>query len=210
MARAPQKTFRCIGLTGGLGAGKSVAADHLRSRGIPVIDMDALGRELTDESPTIAAEISRVVGGGVLEEGKLDRKKVKDAVFRDAKLKKDLENLLHPLILREFEDRRQRLHDEGHRLVVCEAALLIETGRYRQLDGLLVIGAPESVRARRAIERDRISEPLAKRIIASQVSDDARRKAATWFITNETDRAALARQLDALIDDWRDKGWIKD
>lgn len=200
--------FRCFGLTGGIGAGKSLAAEHFRSRGVPVIDMDALGREITDESPTVAAEVARVVGGGVLSEGKLDRRKVREAVFRDAKLRRDLENLLHPLILREFDDRRQRLHDEGHRIVLCEAALLIETGRYKQLDGLVVVLAPEALRVRRAVERDRVPEALARQIASAQVTDEARRKAATWTLLNDGDRGKFLAQIDALVDSWREKGWL--
>ncbi|MCB0404701.1 MAG: dephospho-CoA kinase [Bdellovibrionales bacterium] len=197
-----------IGLTGGIAAGKSFAAEILRREGIAVIDMDALGKEITDESPTIIREISKIVGKNVADGGRLDRQGVREAIFADARIKRDLENLLHPMIRREFEDRCDELEEEGKRLVVCEAALLVESGHYKTLEGLIVVTAPLQMRKERLIKRDGISEKLANQMIEAQISDEERLAHATYHVRNDGDTTHLYEQIKTIVDSWREADWL--
>ncbi|MEZ4750539.1 MAG: dephospho-CoA kinase [Bdellovibrionota bacterium] len=206
--KKPRQKIHKVGLTGGIASGKSFAAEILRREGIPVIDMDALGKEITDESPTIIREISRIVGKNVGDGGRLDRQGVREAIFADARIKRDLENLLHPMIRREFEDRCDELEEEGKQLVVCEAALLVESGHYKTLEELIVVTAPIEMRKERLIKRDGISEKLANQMIEAQISDKERLAHATYQVRNDGDTTHLYEQMKSIVEKWRDAGWI--
>lgn len=206
MKKGRNKIHR-VGLTGGIAAGKSFAAEILKREGIPVIDMDALGREITDESPTIIREISKIVGKNVTEDGRLDRQGVREAIFSDARIKRDLENLLHPMIRREFDDRCDALEEEGQPLVICEAALLVESGHYKDLDELIVVTAPVELRRARLLKRDGIELALANQIIDAQLADSQRLEHATYHVRNDGDTTHLYNQLKSIIEGWQKKGW---
>jgi dephospho-CoA kinase len=170
--------FEVWGLTGGIAAGKSAAARFFVEAGVPVIDADLVARELSQPGGAAYDEI-------VQHFGTADRGRLREVVFKDADARRDLEAILHPRIqgesLRRMKDVAQKT---GRKRILYEAALLVETERYRALDGLLVIDAPESVRRERLIARDGFAPELADQILAAQASDAERRKAATELISN--------------------------
>jgi dephospho-CoA kinase len=175
------------GLTGGIASGKSLAARYFAEAGIPVLDADALSRELS--APGGAAH------GKILARfGTADRAKLRTLVFQDTSARRDLEAILHPLIQKESLLRLKAL---AAPIVLYEAALLVETGRYRDLAGLLVIDAPRDLRRARLLQRDGCTPELADQILAAQMSDEERSQAATAVISNcgtpEELRAAIHR-----------------
>lgn len=185
------------GLTGGIASGKSLAARFFIEAKIPVIDADQISRELS------------APGGGahpaLLERfGTTDRNKLRELVFSDTNARRDLEAILHPLIKAETLKRAQALPEDQ---VIYEAALLVETGGYKTLSGLIVVEAPRELRKQRLITRDHISGDQAEQIIASQASDSERSQAATVIFDNSANTEHLRKQV---LDFIHKKGWQKD
>lgn len=173
--------YEVWGLTGGIAAGKSAAARIFEEQGFPVLDADALSRELSAPGGAAHAAIVRRFGTA-------DRAQLRQIVFADPAARKDLEAILHPMIVAESQARLARLAQAysgpGKARIIYEAALLVETGRYRQLDGLIVIDAPVALRRTRLISRDGTSPELADKILSAQASDAERQAAATVLIAN--------------------------
>ncbi len=176
---------RVVGLTGGVASGKSAVARILKSHGIPVVDADQVSHELlAAEGPVREAVIARF--------GTADRAELRARVFARPEERRALEALLHPAIRAESE-RRIRAFSEP--LVVYEAALLVETGRARELDALVVVEAPREARIERLMKRDGCARADAERIVQSQTTDEARRAAATSLIVNNEDLVCLEEKV---------------
>ncbi len=176
---------RVVGLTGGVASGKSAVARILKSHGIPVVDADQVSHELlAAEGPVREAVIARF--------GTADRAELRARVFARPEERRALEALLHPAIRAESE-RRIRAFSEP--LVVYEAALLVETGRARELDALVVVEAPKEARIERLMKRDGCARADAERIVQSQTTDEARRAAATSLIVNNEDLVCLEEKV---------------
>ena len=197
-----------LGLTGGIAAGKSEAARLFVQRGIPVIDMDQLSRELLDTDKRLQNQVIESLGTSFLMEGKIDRLKLKNLVFSDPQKKKLLESLIHPKVREQFEALAQKEGTRGHKLVLCEAALLIESGYGKTLDGLVVVLAPEELRKSRLKTRDQLSDELIERIFQSQVSDQERIQAANYIIQNDSKIQTLSHQVEALLALWKQEGLL--
>lgn len=178
------------GLTGGIGAGKSAAASIFQELGIPVIDADQIARELTQEKGLALESV-------IVRFGTADRGQLRKLVFEDPRARKDLEEILHPLIRAESQRRIQALAPK-HPVVIYEAALLVETGRYRDFDGLIVIEAPEEVRKKRIVARDGITIELAQQMIRAQTSDPNRNAVADQVLKNDGDLDRLRTQIREL------------
>lgn len=184
-----------IGLTGGVASGKSTVSKLFREKaGIPVIDADQIARELSKPGGLAAPAIQERFGT-------LDRTKLRQKIFSNPDSRHDLEAILHPLIA---EESRRRIADfarAGARFAIYEAALLVETGRHRELDGLIVVEAPLEQRLGRLMERDGISREMALSMIGAQASDAEREKAATLLIQNDGSLSDLeSRITPALLD----------
>jgi dephospho-CoA kinase len=193
---SPFAAFEVWGLTGGIASGKSTAARIFAEEGIPVIDADQVSRELSAPGGAAYAEILGRFGTA-------DRAELRKLVFADDQARKDLEAILHPQIVAESLKRMQSL---GAPRVIYEATLLVETGRYKELTGLIVIDAPRDLRRARLIGRDGVEPELADRILASQIDDQRRREAATVVVPN----AGTVDELRARVRDWiQARGWKK-
>lgn len=176
-----------------MAAGKSTVARIFAENGIPVLDADLVARELG--GPSGAAH------GPILKRfGTADRARLREIVFADARARKDLEAILHPLIREESLRRMAELAARaGRRHVIYEAALLVETGRYRDFAGLIVVESLAKSRKARLIERDGADDALAERMIASQASEEKRREAATEVITNDGSLDDLRQKVESFI-----------
>jgi dephospho-CoA kinase len=167
-----------VGLTGGIASGKSLVAKILREKAnFPVLDADQISRDLSSADGAAASAILNAFGT-------LDRAQLRKKIFGDATARAQLEAILHPLIRSESIREISDLARAGASLAFYEASLLVETGRYRDFDGLLVVEAPLETRISRLIERDGASRAQAEAVIAAQATDTARRKASTWVIEN--------------------------
>jgi dephospho-CoA kinase len=203
-----------LGLTGGIGAGKSTVARLLAEAGAAVVDADRLARAVVAPGSGVLAAIAREFGGDLLDEGgRLDRQRMAEVVFADPDKRRRLEAITHPAIARASRDRFAELAAEGHALVVYEAALLVETGRHREMDRLLVVVADDEVRLGRLVARDGLSRAEAERRLAAQLSQRDKAQLADYLIDNskglKQTRAQLERVWRALQQEIEDRGAVQ-
>jgi dephospho-CoA kinase len=184
-----------VGLSGGIGSGKSTVARALARRGAIVIDADAIAREVVEPGqPGLAAVVERF-GPDVLDaEGRLDRPKLAALVFDDPAARADLNAIVHPRVA--LETARRTAAAPPDAIVVIDVPLLVEAAR-SGYDVVVIVEAPESVRLERLIARG-MSPDDARRRMAAQASDADRRKVADVVLDNSGSEADLEPQIDAL------------
>jgi len=186
-----------VGLTGGIGSGKSAAADEFAALGASVVDTDAIARELTDKGGAALADIERRFGAAFLDaSGAMNRKKMRDHVFADPAAKQALENLLHPLIR---EESARRIAAASGPYVVHVVPLLLESPGYRdRVDRVLVVDASEQAQLARVRARSGLSADEVRAIMRTQVSRAERLAGADDVIDNSGSLEALRKQVGAL------------
>jgi dephospho-CoA kinase len=186
-----------VGLTGGIGSGKSAAADDFGALGATIVDTDAIARELTEKGGAALAHIEKLFGPGFIEQsGAMDRRKMRDRVFADPAAKRSLEALLHPMIR---EESARRIAAAGGPYVVHVVPLLIESPDYRRrVDRVLVVDCPEDLQVERVRARSGLAEDEVRAIMRTQVSRAERLAAADDVIDNRGSRDALRKQVAAL------------
>jgi dephospho-CoA kinase len=182
-----------VGLTGGIGSGKSAAADEFARLGATVVDTDAIAHELTRAGGAAIEAVRREFGDAcIAPDGAMDRGKVRERVFADAAAKKRLEAILHPLIRAESE---RRVAAAPAAYVVFVVPLLVESGDYRRrVQRVLVVDCPEEIQIERVRARSQLSDEQVRAIIASQVPRAARLAAADDVIDNSGTIAALRKR----------------
>jgi len=187
-----------IGLTGGIGSGKSAVADRFAGLGAAVVDTDAIAHELTGPGGAAIPGVRRQFGAAcIAADGAMDRKKVRELVFADPAARKKLEALLHPMI--RAESQRRIASAVSAPYVVHVVPLLVESPDYRtRVQRVLVVDCAEDVQVRRVMARSALPEPEVRRIIAAQASRAARLAAADDVVDNSGPLEALAPQVLAL------------
>ncbi len=172
-----------VGLTGGIGSGKSEAAQCFKELGVAVIDADAIAHQLTQAGTDTFNEIIRLFGDSIVNtNGGLDRAKLADIVFHDHGKKQQLEAIIHPQVRQQIRDFKRAHSSEPYIIVVIP--LLIESGQSDLVDRILVVHADESVRIKRVAARDARSDQQIISIIQSQASDADREAAANDNLDN--------------------------
>jgi dephospho-CoA kinase len=185
-----------VGLTGGIGSGKSAVSDQFAALGATVVDTDVIARELTDRGGAAVAEVERIFGKEFIAGGAMDRKRMRDHVFADPAAKRALEGLLHPMI--RAESARRSVAASGP-YVVHVVPLLIESPDYRRrVDRVLVVDCPEDTQVERVRARSGLSADEVRAIMRSQASRAERLAAADDVIDNSGPRDALRKQVAAL------------
>ena len=186
-----------IGLTGGIASGKSTVSGYLKQKGIWVVDADAVSRELTQPGGAAIPAIQSTFGDEyILPDGALDRKKMGALVFADASKRETLNALLHPMILSEIN---RRMEAAGGKLAVVDAALLIETGLYRQVDEIWLVTVDKDTQLRRLMQRDGFSAAEAASRIRSQMPTEQKKKYADRCIDNSGELSETYRQVDEIL-----------
>ena len=190
-----------VGLTGGIGAGKSSVAALLAERGAVILDADQVARDVVEpDAPAFAALVERFGPEIVGPDGRLDRPKLAELAFASDTGTADLNAIVHPAVGKEFLARMQAAPADA--IVVCDVPLLVEseTARSRGYEYVIVVEAPLETRLDRLEERG-VPRNDAKARIAQQATDDERRAIATHLVDNAGDRAQLEAQVDAI---WQD------
>jgi dephospho-CoA kinase len=187
-------TLKLVGLTGGIGSGKSTVAEIIRAEGIPVLDADAIARQVVEPGQPAHAEIVRAWPEALASDGGIDRKKLGARVFSDAQARKRLEAITHPRILAEVRAQSEKLAADGHKLAFLEAALLVETGTFAKLDGLVVIAADEEAQVARVMARDGCSRDAALARIRAQLPLSEKMRVANQVIDNNGSLEATREQ----------------
>jgi dephospho-CoA kinase len=195
-----------VGLTGGIGSGKSTVARLLVDSGAALIDTDAIARELTAPRGDALPAIVEAFGDPMLgHDGGLDRDAMRALVFRDASARQRLEAILHPMIGARAQDRARAAERAGAGLIIFDVPLLAESRHWRErVDRILVVDCPQVVQQERVAARPGWSVDAARRVIAQQASRAARRSIADAVIFNDgIDLATLAAEVHALRALWQ-------
>lgn len=188
-----------IGLTGGIGSGKSAAAERFRELGITVIDADEIARELVKPGQPALEEIVLAFGADMRKaNGKLDREALRRRVFGDANERHKLEAILHPRIREEMQQRVRSLPRDTPYCVLMIPLLAEGGGGSYDLDRILVVDAPEDKRIRWVVSRSQLDPEEVRRIIATQATPEVRRRLADDWIENDDGLEELRAQVDAL------------
>lgn len=195
-----------VGLTGGIGSGKSTVARALVDRGAHLLDADQLARELLAPDSAVLDEVAAAFGRDILDaQGRLDRRALADRVFTDPERREVLDRILHPRI---NALERERTAAIGARfpkaVVVYEAPLLVESGAHRAVDRVAVVDVTPERQWQRAIERGDRPEEQIRAIMEAQCSREKRLRFADDVIDNDGPWQETERQLDVLMEEYRD------
>jgi dephospho-CoA kinase len=185
-----------VGLTGGIGSGKSTVAAILAKRGAVVVDADAIARMVVEPGMPALAALAEAFGAEILRpDGSLDRAALAERAFVTDESRKQLEAITHPAIGTEFLAQVAAAPPDG--IVVHDVPLLVESTRGFKYGAVIVVEAPMEIRLDR-LEARGVPRADAERRIALQATDEQRREVATWVIDNSADHAHLERQIDAI------------
>lgn len=171
-----------VGLTGGIGSGKTAVSDRFAARGIDVVDADVVSRQVVEPGTQALQQIQRHFGDDILQaDGQLDRARLRQLVFSNSDEKTWLEKLLHPLMGVELF---RQLETAASPYVLFVSPLLVEAGQIALCDRVIVVDAPESVQLDRTTQRDNNTPEQVKNIMTAQLSRQQRLKSATDVIDN--------------------------
>jgi len=190
-----------VGLTGGIGSGKTAVSDLFDKLGIKIIDTDVISHNLINNDPSVIKEIADTFSENIVDtNATINRKKLAQIVFNDKGKKQQLENILHPRIRHEVDNQLQEigLQSPGQKYVIVVIPLLLETGFADFIDRILVIISDEKTRIERVKQRDNRNVDEICSIIKNQASDKQRRKAADDIIENNNDFKQLELQIERL------------
>lgn len=190
-----------IGLTGGMGSGKSTVAEIFRQLGGHVIDADEICRELVEPNQPAWKEIVQEFGEGILQPDRsLNRAKMADIVFADPKKKDALETILHPRVFAAEQAKYEEIcAKEPDALVFLDAALLIESGNYRKVDKVLVVDCDRETRIQRILAKGIWNREDIERRMDNQMPLEEKLKHADFVVRNDSDLAHLKEQVTALF-----------
>ena len=183
-----------VGVTGGIGCGKTAVTDYLAGKGITIADADLAARVVVEPGQPALEQIAAHFGTQIIQpDGYLDRKALREIVFQQPDERRWLEQLLHPIINQQLRDELSRA-DSAYSILVTP--LLAETGQKTMVDRVMVIDIPEQLQIERTMARDNISQQQAEAILHSQASRQQRLSIADDIVDNSTSLAQLHSQLD--------------
>jgi len=189
-----------LGLTGGIATGKSTVTGLLRERGIPVIDADAIAREVVEPGMPAYEAIVRHFGHEILQpNGQLDRKKLGDIVFSDEAERQVLNAIVHPEVRRVMREQAVEAEAAGAPIVFMDIPLLFESKLQHMVEKIVVVYVPESTQLERLIERDELDEEQARKRMNAQLPIEEKKAWADYVIDNQGSREETARQVDELL-----------
>ncbi len=187
-----------LGLTGGIGSGKSAAAERFAELGVHVVDADHVARSVVEPGSAALAQIVDRFGVPILaSSGELNRAALRERIFTSVEDRHWLERLLHPLIRQEIWASLSRA---GSPYAVLVSPLLVESRQHEQVDRVLVIDVPEDLQLQRVLARDQVSEDQVRAILAAQARREDRLRHANDVLVNDRDLSWLRQEVDRLHD----------
>jgi len=182
-----------IGLTGGIASGKTTASNILKSLNIPIIDADVIAREITEPNHPILFELQKNFGADILDNGVLDRKKLREIVFSSPEQLKKLNAITHPAIRALILEQLKNTHSSTYKIL--SAPLLFENNLHLLCDETWLIDVDESIQLKRIIKRDNSDDFSAKKIIKAQLNPQIKRDLADIIIDNSKDIQSLEKSI---------------
>ena len=185
-----------VGITGGIGSGKSTITSLFHDLGVPIYNSDERAKWLLSNDVDLMDQIKILFGQESYSNNKLNRAHIANIVFQDNDMLKQLNAIVHPLVKIDFEN--WLLLQKKEPLVIKEAAILIESGAYKELDVLIVVLADKKTRIERVVNRDNVSKEDVEKRMETQISDSERLKFANFSVDNNTDQSNLKMQVGEL------------
>jgi dephospho-CoA kinase len=196
-----------VGLTGGIGCGKSEVRRRLLRAGFIVLDADTLAKQLAETDPVIITNIKKEFGEQMYDAaGHLQRKALAAIVFNDRKQLEKLNGIIHPRVISNVERQIEALQQRGEKIVIVEAALHYEVHWNEAMDVMVVVNAPLDTRIARVMQRDGVDEAAVRRRMANQLPLEEKAERADYVIDNNGDLAALDGEVARLIEWLKAKG----
>ena len=187
-----------IGITGGIGSGKTLVSDLFQRLGIPVYHADERARALMETSGTVRERLTALLGKAVYQGGRLNKRLLAEAIFSDEKVRQQVNSIVHPAVFEDFERWASSFSDIPY--VMQEAAILFESGGDRYLDSVINVYAPLKVRIERVMSRDGVPRETVLARIKSQMSERQRRRRAGHTIINDGRRMVVPQVVKT--DEW--------
>ena len=196
--RRPQTLL--VGVTGGIGSGKTLACSAFERAGVSVLYADDIAKRLYATNASLRREITKLLGRRAYgADGSLDRAYVASQIFSRVPLQQKINAIVHPRVRREIRRAAARLARAGNRLVIVEAALIFESGMNRVLDYVIVVDAPRAERIRRIVRRDKVSRSHAERRMRAQWDTRTKRRLADVVLDNSGSARDLRRAVKLLV-----------
>lgn len=171
-----------IGLTGGIGSGKTYVAQFFEKKGIPVYYSDNRAKQLMIANDEIRLKISSIFGSEGYKNGQLNRSYLAQSIFSNHNLKEKLNNIVHPIVRKDFDNWCSQ---QSSSILINEAAILFETGSYKSFDYTILVTAPLTLRIQRIIQRDNTTKKDVEKRIKNQWTDEKKQALASFVIRND-------------------------
>ena len=184
-----------IGITGGIGAGKSLVAEIIKAMGYPVYNSDESAKELTESNPKIKEGLIHLFGEEIYQNDTLNKFALAQAIFSDESLREKVNALIHPIVR---EDYNLWALAQNNSLVFNESAILFETGSFKNFDAIILVYAPKELRIKRIIKRDNYSENEVLKRMNSQFSDEDKYQLTEFRVLND-EQTPILEQVEQII-----------
>lgn len=191
----PSKKIK-LGITGGIGSGKSYVCEIFRSMGMPVYDSDSMAKKLMNSSDKIRTAITNTWGDKIYNNGSLDKQKLADIIFNDKNALKTINSIVHPVVTDDFEEWAKQ---QNSNIVINESAIIFEAGLEKYFDAIISITAPKEIRIARVLKRDNTNREQVISRINNQWHDDKIKERSDFIICNDSS-APLLPQIISIIE----------
>jgi len=196
--------MKIVGITGGIGSGKTTVTEFLKTKGFQVVDADLIARKIVEPGTKVLGELVSHFGDVILKpDGSLNREKLAELAFTDSAQKNTLDRITHSAILENILTRIKEIQTQQNpALVFVDAALLIETGLYQKMDEVWLITAHETLRIKRVVKRDGLEAERVKQRIRTQLSDEQKARHSFRIINNSGTKKELYDTIEKILRDY--------
>lgn len=187
--------MKSIGITGGIGSGKSLVCKIIEKLGYPVFYADEAAKKVMNEDQTLKSELIHLLGENAYLNNELNRPFIAEQIFKNPQLKKEVSALVHPAVYRAYENWKKV---QKSALVFNESALLFETGSYKSFDATILVTANRETRIQRVMKRDGLSRDAVLERISNQLEDDSKQKLCDFEIVNDEQKLLIPEMIKIL------------
>ena len=184
-----------IGITGGIGSGKSVVSELMRIMNIPVYNADDASKNILETNLPIQEKLKKLLGENVFSDGKLNKTLMASMIFNNPTLLSGVNEIIHPAVFSDFEQWTLR---QKSNIVACESAIIFESGMNSLLDYIITVSAPEKIRIERTMQRDNATEEQVMNRIKNQLTDEERAELSDFVLVNDGRRAVIPQLREIL------------
>ena len=182
-----------VGLTGGIGSGKTIICEIFKHLNVPVFHADDVAKELYDSDTIVAENLIKLFGKNIYKQGKLDRKELGTIIFNDKEALNRVNAIIHPVVIERFKNWMEKQKNTHY--IIHETAILFEAGLRHLFDKVITVSAPEEIRIKRVMNRDFVSESHVKKILNNQLKEKVKIEGSDYVIANDNKTLVLPKVL---------------